>query len=355
MANDQIDWKPLVEGASRAPSGDNTQPWEVSVAGNALELYYAPTKAPGFYDVDNVSRYLALGAWLHNFKVLSSHAGYRATVTLIPSGTVVARITLEKGEEKIGDASAVLSRRTNRFPYQQKPLAPEQKEKLEKVLLPYGVTIAWLLGKDKEEFQCVAPELENIFWKFPEHRTSLLSILKLGSAKSAETGIHRTHFGVAFGGVSAVLGLFLSRHVSLIWKMGCLAVASVDRRNLKHSSAVLLLYANAPDGLVQNTRREFWLTTGMALEEFWLATTKEHLAVQPFYSIIVFGLRKFFGLPVLTKKYAALEEHANNILEKHRPNKNAVAFMCMRIGTPIKTPSTLSLRKPFAKILRASS
>jgi hypothetical protein len=352
MANDHIDWKALVEGAARAPSGDNTQPWEVGITGNTLELYYVPIKEQSLYDVGNMPDYLALGAWLHNFKVLAADQGYHAQITLYPAGQTAARVILESGSEKIGDISAIFSRRTNRFPYEKNPIAPEQKTKLEKVLLPYDVSVTWIEGDDKKDLERIGPELHRIFWEFDAHKKSLLPLLKVGRAKNAEIGIHRSHMGISFGGISTVFGLLIARHVTLVWKIVRIITSTVEKRNLTHSGTIAILKTQTPDGAAPSLHRDFWMTKGMALEEFWLALTEDHLAAQPFYTIIVFGLHKFFHLPPLSQKHQLLERRANDFLDTYRTDENTVAFMCLRIGVPRKIPKTLSLRKPFEKIVR---
>jgi nitroreductase len=87
----------IVEGATRAPSVHNTQPWRWRAGPDSLELFADPTRRLGDSDPDGRALVISCGAALHHAQVVAAARGWVPEVTRHPDPAQVdllARIDL---------------------------------------------------------------------------------------------------------------------------------------------------------------------------------------------------------------------------------------------------------------------
>lgn len=115
-----------------APSMHNAQPWRFihRTGSRSVALYGDPDRALPFGDVEHRALHLGCGAALFNLVVAAAHAGWTASVALLPDpGTPwhLADVALDEAEAEAEDADAnrdladlyraVRRRHSSRFPF----------------------------------------------------------------------------------------------------------------------------------------------------------------------------------------------------------------------------------------------
>lgn len=112
-----------------APSSHNSQPWVFRQRGDALDLLADRSRALPVVDPDDRELIISCGVVLRFLRVALTHFGQGASVALLPDANepdLLARVTLTDAiEPKPRDHElfqAILSRRTNRFPFEPRPV-----------------------------------------------------------------------------------------------------------------------------------------------------------------------------------------------------------------------------------------
>jgi hypothetical protein len=74
----------LIFFASKAPSGDNQQPWRIQVKSPNFERIELFTKKPtdNFLYFKNRANFIACGCFLKNLEIAAQHFGYKTTIIL---------------------------------------------------------------------------------------------------------------------------------------------------------------------------------------------------------------------------------------------------------------------------------
>src|SRR3989344_1768281 len=143
----------IIELASKAPSGENAQPWQFKIKDNIISQYLVPERDQSIYNWGHRASYIAHGAVLENIKIAASQLGYSAIIDLFPdksSTNLIAKITLEKSMPKNEPLFPYIEKRvTNRKPYEVNPLTDEQRSALLSVSQEEGAR--FLLTEDREK------------------------------------------------------------------------------------------------------------------------------------------------------------------------------------------------------------
>jgi nitroreductase len=123
----------LVAAAGRAPSMHNTQPWQFRYepASQTIELRADPARRLRFSDPAGRAVHIACGAALFNLRLAVLVAGRQPVVRLIPAADqplLLATVRLagpgQARPDEIELHAAIPERRTNRFPFQGRPVPP---------------------------------------------------------------------------------------------------------------------------------------------------------------------------------------------------------------------------------------
>lgn len=133
----QDSWRQILSHAVAAPSPLNTQPWRVLQKGPlSIDLFIDTERLLPLLDPTSRQGYLSCGAFLENLEIAAREAGFRADVTLFPTGwpgaamsplEPVARIELIDGDTQESDHlfSCLHTRHTNRRMYTDEEILPE--------------------------------------------------------------------------------------------------------------------------------------------------------------------------------------------------------------------------------------
>ena len=119
----------LVEAASAAPSVHNSQPWIFTMGDRTIDVHADPARHLAVSDGSGRSLLISCGAALFNVRVAADHLGFHPRVRILPTKddpTHVARLEVDHRHGSPGFLEdlfpAVWSRRTNRFPFWNRPI-----------------------------------------------------------------------------------------------------------------------------------------------------------------------------------------------------------------------------------------
>ena len=158
-AADQLEF--MVGYAVLAPSPHNTQPWLFCINGTEVELFADRRRALRVADPAGRELVMSCGAALFNLRIAAEYFGHLYKLDCLPDPVnpdLLARFHLSlHGETSAEDVLlfyAITQRRTNRQPYEDKPVAEEVLRELEEDAHRFG---AWFkVVRDQPARQAVA-------------------------------------------------------------------------------------------------------------------------------------------------------------------------------------------------------
>lgn len=120
----------LLNYAVLAPSSHNTQPWMFRVDDAGVELHADRTRALPVVDPEDRALIISCGAALYNLRVAIRHFGFTDGVEVFPDGSqpdLLARVSIGIPRLPTADDnkrfSAISLRRSNRLPFESRPVA----------------------------------------------------------------------------------------------------------------------------------------------------------------------------------------------------------------------------------------
>src|SRR5690242_14623736 len=105
----------ILECGSKAPSGENCQPWLVRIILDGIELFNDPSKDESLYNFGQRGSMVALGAFLENTLIAARTFGFEYQVNLFPDPqnlNFVARVIYKPSPAAADALYDSISRRT---------------------------------------------------------------------------------------------------------------------------------------------------------------------------------------------------------------------------------------------------
>jgi len=123
------DQRLLLTAAVAAPSVHNTQPWLFRVNGHRIDVVADRSRQLLAQDPDGRALLVSCGAALLNLRVAAEHLGFQPRVEVLPDPAepdLVARVSVDGHHSRAGMTAelfaAIDQRRTNRMPYEDRPV-----------------------------------------------------------------------------------------------------------------------------------------------------------------------------------------------------------------------------------------
>lgn len=268
----------LVRYAVLAPSGHNAQPWQFRVGHRRVDVLADLSRWPRVADPDGRELHVSLGCALENLLIAAEHLGglghevayfpdpaapaWAASVRFRPGGARAAT-------RPDGLFDMIPVRRTNRRPYDGRPVPPDALRQL-------GACCAGRGGRIGVDFLDGA-----------EDRWRVDALVACADAIECADPAYRSEMGAAVGRGAFGDPWPLSR-------LGQLATASLDLgyARARHDSRLLL---SAPVFGVVSTAGDtpaLRVRAGQAFERLWLTATRLGLQLQPMTQVLQVGKTK---------------------------------------------------------------
>ncbi|MCX6670242.1 MAG: nitroreductase family protein [Methanothrix sp.] len=252
----------LLNYAILAPSSHNSQPWKFNLSGNVIRLFADRSGWLQVADADQRELHISLGCALENLLVAAEHFGYSYRVIYLPENEdSVASINLiPNGEPSLYPDTAIfqaiLTRHTNRLPYQSRPVPEGAIKTLQNRSAKEGVRIYLISDSGfKNKFCELVVSADQIQYSDVDYKSELGHWL--GQGMMGPTGIQ---------------ALIAQMNVVL------LDVGPEQTRNdaeLVNSTPVLGFIIS------EKNDREAQIRAGQAFERLWLEATAMNLSVHP--------------------------------------------------------------------------
>lgn len=276
------------EAANHAPSGDNSQPWEVSLGTEGshvilrLHLDAATRTTPSFFDCAFSASYLALGAFAQNFSLMAASEGYAPVEVREEAGsfTLVFVPSAASGLDASETAGLIRRRTTNRLPFKKDPLTAEEHQGLAAAATTDGFTLRTFTDAEKNSLAGLFTALDRIRYQNRELYLEFLGKLRFGRENDEHPdGLRDTSLGVP---APSLLFLRLLRKLRSVRLVHGFFFVGLERimaffgcRFLIQNSAAVCVLAGADDTPLG------WFRLGQRFQAVWLETTRRRLALQP--------------------------------------------------------------------------
>ena len=113
----QKDFPAIVECATRAPSGHNTQPWLFTLNADAITISPDFRKRLPVVDPADRELFISLGCAAENLRIAASHYGYASTTAVNPTGAIPVSLTPAPSARLDPLFAQIPRRQTNRALY----------------------------------------------------------------------------------------------------------------------------------------------------------------------------------------------------------------------------------------------
>ncbi len=270
-ATPEVQLRFLLNYAVLAPSVHNTQPWRFRVVGSEVELYADRTRALPVADPEDRQLIMSCGAALFHLQVAMRHFGHQPQVRLLPDPDdpdLLAFVRLGPPEPAtLMDHRlfrAIKKRRTNRLPFESRPVPEAELWALERAVEQEGAHLVIVQERTKRyELAELIAEADRQQTSDPRFRRELAAWTHPARNESKD-GLPLTARGLREWLGPA--GPFVLR--TFLWARGQVAR---DRQLAEGSPVLLVLLTDQDEPMA-------WLRAGQALDRLLLQAADYGLA-----------------------------------------------------------------------------
>ncbi len=339
----------ILAAGIKAPSADNSQPWQYEFDGHNLKLWADKKRSGGISDERYVLTDLALGATIENMCIQASALGYTTNVSYFPDELQVmhvATLSWVVSESQDSQLAQAIPRRhcDRRFPWKG-PVTKEHKLALVQQARKFQHTdLLWLDAPEKRRIGlALLAQAEALRFRTQALHQELFSSIhfEIGWKKIAPEGLSPATLAIE----SLVRPIF-SRLKS--WSlMKKLAFLGMDK--MLGFRAAALPARLAPGLCILTTRsidRTGVIDAGRALQRVWLQATHEGLSAQPFAASGIYTL----GFIPLSKEALPQLKSMKDLMKSLCGEQHGL--LVLRIGFAPATSPPKSGRRPLEAFLK---
>ncbi|MEO0075569.1 MAG: hypothetical protein ABIK31_05610 [candidate division WOR-3 bacterium] len=264
---DTNDFYFMVECATKAPSGHNTQPWKFENIQNGIIIHPDFTRALPVVDADNHALYISLGCALENLVIAAFKKGYQSMVDYPnnPNGAITIKLNQSDTKNHSEDDlfNFIKTRQVNRNKYADKNVNDSEIETLRKSFNYEGISVILLNGK--KNFEKVIPliiEGNNLQFKNKQFVNELTHWFRYSKSEAEKTRDGLWTAAMGLPNMGRLIGNFvMNNFVS--------AKSEAKRINdiLQHTAGIAIFISEKNDVIS-------WINVGRAFQRFGLTATK---------------------------------------------------------------------------------
>lgn len=331
----------ILHHGTKAPSGDNTQPWRFAVKGDTVYVYALPELDNPILNIEARGTMIAIGALVENISIAAQEDGLDTAIDLSHGeDDAVARVHFDERDRSGHPLFHTIEKRhTNRNPYHQ-IIQPSFFEHLRDI---HEGDARALLVTDRHAIETIA------------HSSVLMEEAALRTKK-----LHRSFFDSIFWdenkNENGEAGMYIKTMelpppVQLLFRALNFwpVTATLNRIGFARGAALgnSALYARTGACIaviLTGTTQEDFINAGRCMERAWLTATAEGLAAQPLAGLLYLAeyVRRTNDPDIasqLRKRILAAQES----IEQAVGSKGVV--MILRIGLPHRPASARTKRR----------
>tara|TARA_R110002124_G_scaffold287216_2_gene471682 strand:- start:117629 stop:118726 length:1098 start_codon:yes stop_codon:yes gene_type:complete len=345
----------ILDLARWAPSGDNAQPWLITInSETAFTLDISKFKKT-VYNLLPMPDLTSIGMFIENASIAAQKAGYALEYDV--SDTHVT-VELKKQDSPIHDelTAFIKQRSVNRFPYKLGALKEKTKDELLSAL-GENLKITWLedIGS-RSRVARLMMRTTNARLRIPETYQVHKDLIDW-SGKDSETKLPILSLGMSKASAKImnwVIGTE-KRNKTLMSLPGTTLMTQIELDLLPALFCSGHFIISFDPEKIQDPNPSDYIQAGRSMQRFWLTLAKEHMVMQPWYATLMFSLYldRNISFTKNTKTAQKINTQFKSLLEHHNLPLSHV-FFTGRVGFPKKISPTRSIRKPVSSLIVAT-
>ncbi|OBF76586.1 MULTISPECIES: Rv1355c family protein [Mycobacteriaceae] len=333
----------LATAAMRAPSGGNTQPWQIALAEDSITVGIDPDHTSTM-DVKFRGSAVALGAALLNITIAAAEHHVLGPVTVTAAGSAPLQATMRITDDGNDPALAqlyqpMLARESNRHHGTPKPLDDATITALTDAAETHGARLQLLTQRDDiSQAAAILAAADRVRFLTPRLHQEMISELRWPGDPDPDTGIDVRSLEFDPGEM-AVLDVLRRADVMeqlAEWDAGS-ALGDDMRDRVLASSALAVVTVTGND-------LRSYATGGSAVEAVWIAAQQQGFGVQPVSPVFLYA-QTATELEELSAPFAtelAELQSEFNVLTQLRPGDSIALILRLAVAPPASLPSRRS-------------
>lgn len=336
----------LAAAAMRAPSGGNTQPWQIAISEDSItvgiDAEYTSTM-----DVNFRGSAVALGAALLNIKIAAAEHHVLGPVTVTDADTAPLQATMRTTAGGADPALAslykpMLNRESNRHHGTPKPLDDATTTQLTAAAQQHGAHLRLLTQRDDiTQAATILAAADRVRFLTPHLHQEMISELRWPGDPDPDTGIDVRSLEFDPGEM-AVLDVLRRPDVMeqlAEWDAGS-ALGDDMRDRVLASSALAVVTVTGAD-------LRAYAAGGSAVEAVWIAAQQQGFGVQPVSPVFLYA-QTTAELEELSAPFAAELGQLQgefNALADLKPDQSIALILRLAVAPPASLPSRRSISR----------
>lgn len=263
------DFRAMIEAATKAPSGHNTQPWLFKIHKSQIEILPNWQDTLPVVDKNNRELFISLGAATENLCIMASHLGYASSVKIEQAEKkIVIDLVRQHDVQKNDLVLQIDERQTNRKVYDGKTIPSDILQILNNLKL-YNNTSYYTIGKSDTLYSVLKEFIRrgnDIQMNNDAFKEELLKYMRFNNREIKQNPTGLTFKVIGAPALPAVISKPVVKSFLKAEKQNKSDIEKVD------SSSNLVLFTTKKDTF------EDWINLGRSLEKYLLKVTELHLA-----------------------------------------------------------------------------
>ncbi|MCI4673721.1 Rv1355c family protein [Candidatus Mycolicibacterium alkanivorans] len=336
----------IAYAAVRAPSGGNSQPWEIETRADTVRIRLAP-QYTSMMDVGFRGSAVAIGAAAFNTRVAAAKRGVLGSVDWTADGPALLEVTLRLDRGEDADLAELyepmLRRETNRHQGNPEPIPTETIDSLHRWAAREGGGLHVLTARDDiGRAAKILASTDRLRFLTPRLHREMISEMRWPGDQPADSGIDVRGLELDAGDLAVMEILRRSDVMALLAQWGAGEALGDDVADrVRATSAVAVITTNG-DQLIDYARG------GSAAEAVWIVAQQHGLAVHPVSPVFLHAVHRHELSqlsPFFTRELIDLQSEFTE-LAGMRPDESLVLILRLAHAGPA---SARSRRRPIRR------
>ncbi|MCV7286097.1 Rv1355c family protein [Mycolicibacterium wolinskyi] len=336
----------LATAAMRAPSGGNTQPWQIQITEDSITVGIDPQHTSTM-DIEFRGSAVAIGAALLNIKIAAAEHHVLGPVTITDAGSAPLQATMRTATGGTDSTLArlykpMLDRESNRHHGTPKPLDDATITRLTDTAEQHGARLRLLTQRDDiAQAATILAAADRVRFLTPHLHREMISELRWPGDPDPDTGIDVRSLEFDPGEMAVLDVLRRPDVMAHLAEWGAGSALGDDMRDRVLASSALAVVTVAGNDL------RAYATGGSAVEAVWIAAQQQGFGVQPVSPVFLYA-HTTAELEELSTTFAAelgeLQSEFND-LTKLQPGESIALILRLAVAPPASLPSRRNITR----------